>query len=196
MINQATLPAYLTPSEVAKLLLVSPVTVRQWAQKGWLKAELTGGGHRRFLRYEVERFAFERGLTLHAQSSDELRVLIVDDDRQFSNYLLELLSIENGVKAVEVAHDGFEAGLKVPNFNPNIILLDLMMPGMDGFTVCRHLKEQPATRAIRILAMSGYLTDENRQRILDAGAESCMAKPFEHAELFNKLGISKIKLTA
>ncbi|MCK5664612.1 MAG: response regulator, partial [Thiotrichaceae bacterium] len=163
MINQATLPAYLTPSEVAKLLLVSPVTVRQWAQKGWLKAELTGGGHRRFLRYEVERFAFERGLTLHAQSSDELRVLIVDDDRQFSNYLLELLSIENGVKAVEVAHDGFEAGLKVPNFNPNIILLDLMMPGMDGFTVCRHLKEQPATRAIRILAMSGYLTDENRQ---------------------------------
>lgn len=194
MNDHKNLPAYLTPAEVAKQLLVAPVTVRQWAQKGWLKAEFTGGGHRRFLRHEVERFAVERGLTLHQQMCDELRILIVDDDRQFSHYLFEILSSEKGVKAVEVAHDGFEAGLKVPNFNPNIILLDLMMPGMDGFTVCSLLKQQPATKAIRIIAMSGYLTDENRTRVLNAGAESCLAKPFEHSELLKKLGISENEL--
>lgn len=191
MNDHIKLPTYLTPAEVARQLLVAPVTVRQWAQKGWLKAELTGGGHRRFLRHEVERFARERGLTLHQQTSDQLKILIVDDDRQFSHYLLELLGCEDQVKAVEVAHDGFEAGLKVPVFNPNVILLDLMMPGMDGFTVCRQLKQQPATKGIRILAMSGFLTDKNRVRIMQAGAENCLTKPFDHSELFEKLGIQE-----
>ncbi len=53
---------YLTPNEVATLFMVSPITVRQWAQKGLLKAEVTVGGHRRFLRGEVERFARDHGL--------------------------------------------------------------------------------------------------------------------------------------
>lgn len=188
MKNSNEVPSFLTPAEVARQLLVSPVTVRQWAQKGWLKAEITGGGHRRFMRHEVERFARERGLTLHNRRSMGLRILVVDDDRQFSKYLVELLQVEDGVEAVESAQDGFEAGLKVPNFNPDFILLDLMMKGMDGFEVCNMLKQLPSTRAIRIIAISGFLTEETRQRILDAGAESCLSKPFERSKLFQLLG--------
>lgn len=190
MKNNNRLPSFLTPAEVARQLLVAPVTVRQWAQKGWLKAELTGGGHRRFLLHEVERFARERGLTLHNNPGGKLRILIVDDNQQFVNYLVELLQQQGGVEAVESAHDGFEAGLKVPNFKPDVILLDLMMQGMDGFTVCRLIKQQPATRAIRIVAMSGYFTDEKRHQILHDGAESCLTKPFESSALFQQLGIS------
>ncbi len=183
-------PAYLTPSEVAHRLLVAPVTVRQWAQKGWLKAELTGGGHRRFLQQEVERFARERGLTIHTRDADDLRILIVDDDRQLARYLTELLSGEPGVGPVAAAHDGFEAGMKVRSFDPDVILLDLMMPGLDGFAVCNLLKQDPATRSIRIIAMTGFHTQENERRILAAGAEACLAKPFDRERLLLQLGIT------
>lgn len=180
---------YLTPAEVAKLLLVAPVTVRQWAQKGWIQADQTAGGHRRFLRHEVERFARERGLTLHFQRSDNLRVLIVDDDPQVSRYLTELLCSADGIAEIEAAADGFEAGTKVRSFQPDVILLDLMMPGMDGFSVCQILKADPATRGIRVIAMTGYPTLENEQRILQAGAEYCLHKPFERSELFRVVGV-------
>ncbi len=185
--------SYLTPSEVAELLLVAPVTVRQWAQKGWLKADLTAGGHRRFHKKDVERFANDRGMTLHFHHDGGLRVLIVDDDRQLVLYLTEMLKIEDGITKVDSAYDGFEAGMKVRTFTPDIILLDLMMPGLYGFSVCRMIKTDPATRGIRIVAMSGYCTDENKQRILEAGAEICLAKPFEKQELMQAIGVGNSK---
>jgi excisionase family DNA binding protein len=180
---------YLTPAEVAEMLLVAPVTVRQWAQKGWLHAEMTGGGHRRFLWREVERFAHERGIRLHTRPGGDLRLLIVDDDRQLVRYLTELLVDRSGLEVVESAHDGFEAGMKVRSFNPDVILLDLMMPRLDGFTVCRQLRSDPVTRAVRIIAMTGFHTPENEARILQAGAEVCLAKPFDRDRLFALLGL-------
>jgi len=181
--------SYLTPSEVAELLLVAPVTVRQWAQKGWLKADHTAGGHRRFHQSDVEQFAKERGMTLHFRHDGGLRILIVDDDRQLVLYLTEMLDGEEGVTRVDSAYDGFEAGLKVRAFTPDIILLDLMMPGLYGFSVCRMMKTDPATRGIRIVAMSGYCTEDNKRRILEAGAEICLTKPFEKADLMRALRV-------
>lgn len=182
---------YLTPAEVAELLLVAPVTVRQWAQKGWIKAELTGGGHRRFLRSEVERFARERGLNLHRPAPGGIRLLVVDDDPQLVRYLTELLKGEEGIAAVDGAGDGFDAGLKVRTFQPDVVLLDLMMPDVDGFAVCKLLKDGPDTRHIRIFAITGYPSPENEQRILDAGAEVCLAKPVDRDQLLGLLGLGK-----
>lgn len=179
-------PSFLTPAEVARLLLVAPVTVRQWAQRGWLKAELTAGGHRRFLRSEVEHFARARGLTLHRQQGGR-RVLVVDDDAQLVRYLAELLQSVDGVEAVESAHDGFDAGMRVRSFQPDTILLDLMMPGLDGFEVCRLLQADPVTRSIRIVAMTGYPSEDNVQRILAAGARVCLAKPFDREQILQAL---------
>ena len=171
--------------------MVSPVTVRQWAQKGWLKAELTAGGHRRFLIAEVKRFARERGLTLQLPDDDQRqRILIVDDNEKLAGYLVELFHHLPDAPEVEVAYDGFEAGGKVEAFQPHIVLLDLMMPGLDGFTVCKRLKQDPTTRAIRIIAMTGYASPENIQHILEAGAEACLVKPFEKQDLLDALGIS------
>jgi excisionase family DNA binding protein len=183
---------YLTPSEVAKLLLVAPVTVRQWAHKGWLRAERTAGGHRRYLKQEVERFARERGLTLHQENEESgLRLLVVDDDAQFAGYLQELLKEQPGVAKVLIAGNGFEAGILTYKFHPHVVLLDLMMPGLDGFAVCRQIKQDPTTRRIRVIAMTGYATGENRQRILEAGAEQCLAKPFESQQLLEAIGLTR-----
>ena len=82
------------------------------------------------------------------------------------------------------------------SFKPGLILLDLYMPGIDGFEVCRKVKENPATAHIKILAVTGYANDENRERVMGAGADDYLAKPvsgttlIEHVEnLFSGLGI-------
>ena len=178
---------YLTPNEVAELLRVAPVTVRSWAAKGMLRAELTPGGHRRFLRKDVESFVKSKGPAAPASS---LRVLIVDDDRFVADYLCAVLEGTGSSPSMATAHDGFEAGLKVGTFAPNVVLLDLMMPGLDGFEVCRRIKADPTTQSIRVLAMSSADQEENRQRILAAGAERFFPKPVDEASLLQVLGLA------
>jgi len=66
------------------------------------------------------------------------------------------------------------------------------MPGMDGFEVCKQLKEDPRTRAIRIIAMTGYPTPENMERIVNLGAEVCIQKPFTNQVLLDTIGIAVV----
>ena len=184
--------SYYTPNEVADLFMVSPITVREWAKKGLLKAELTPGGHRRFLVPEVQKFARQRDLTLQERQDPRTRILIVDDDRQFCRYLAEHFSAHDDTIVTETAFDGFSAGQCIPNFRPHIVLLDLMMAGIDGFEVCRKLKGDPDTKKIRVIAMSGFASLENTQKIIEAGAERCLSKPIDISELSDVLDNTKI----
>lgn len=79
----------------------------------------------------------------------------------------------------EIAAEGFEAGVKVMEFKPGLIILDLIIPGIDGFEVCRKIKGNPGTSHIRVLAVSGYVTAENRDRIMEAGADCYLPKPIK-----------------
>lgn len=181
--------SYLTPNEVAEKLMVSTAGVRRWAEKGELNALTTPGGHRRFLQSDVERFARKRGITLNPGNPGALRVLIVDDNEQLVRYLVELFEeFEEGV-VTETAKDGFEAGRKIHKFEPHVVLLDLMMPGLNGFEVCRQIKDDPSTRAIRVIAMTGHHAEENVKRIIEAGAEECLAKPLDEDHLLKSIGI-------
>jgi len=185
---------YLTPNEVANLLMISPITVRQLAQKGELVAEATPGGHRRFLRHEVDRFAQRRGLTLLTTDDDTLRILIVDDDKQFTNLLLEILKAHTPAVTTEISHDGFDAGMKIHSFRPNIVLLDIMMPKLNGIEVCHVIKNNQETRGIRIIGITGSPEQDNVKKIIDAGAEICLRKPINSRTLLNTIGIfSNIK---
>lgn len=177
---------YLTPNEVAQWMMVSPVTVRGWAQKGLLQAEVTPGGHRRFRTEEVERFARQWN---PAGNKGPLRILIVDDDKMVVGFLRELLEGGGYATVVDVAHDGFEAGRKVHAFAPDVVLLDLMMPGIKGTEVCRQIKQLPGQANVRVIAMTGYLSPENEAELLAAGAESCFAKPLDTARLLRVLGL-------
>ncbi len=175
MAGLATGKPYLTPNEAAALLMVAPATLRVWADKGLLKAHTTAGGHRRFLREDVEHFR-------HGRGGDGLRVLIVDDEASLVRYLTALLQEIAGTR-VATAGDGFSAGHLVHAFRPDVVLLDLMMDGLDGFQVCRQIKSDPATRHIRVIAMTGYPSPENIERILAAGAEICLSKPLDDDRL-------------
>jgi CheY-like chemotaxis protein len=178
---------YLTPQQVADKLLVSPITVRGWALRGLLKAEVTPGGHRRFLASEVERFALERH---HHGDHTQMRVLIVDDNQSLARYLQDFLSTHNLI--TETAFDGFDAGWKLQSFHPEVLLLDLMMPRLNGFDVCRQIKENPETNAMRIIAMTGYPSPSNESRVISEGAECCLNKPIDEIALLEAIGISTI----
>lgn len=182
---------YLTPGQVAKLLMVSTAAVRVWAEKGEINALMTPGGHRRFLQSEVNRFATERDITLNETPQKKLSVLIVDDDAQVANYLKKLLSKYPDVIDVEVASDGFDAGIKVRSLEPDVVLLDLMMPGLDGFGVCQRLKSSSVTSKIRVIAMTGYPSVNNLKKILAAGAVACLPKPIERDELLQLLSLNR-----
>ena len=183
--------SYLTATKVAELLMVAPTTVRQWAEKGELNTLKSPDGHQRFLTVEVERFARSQGIILNLAKSEVPKILIVDDDAGVSSFLMELFEGVNGSVLAETARDGFSAGLKVRNFKPQIILLDLMMPGLDGFQVCRLLKSDPATELIRIIVMTGYASPENIENALLAGAEACINKPIDTENLLQRLGLFK-----
>lgn len=177
------------------MLMVSPITVRKWAQDGDLKAVTTPGGHRRFKWADIQDFSKKRELKLLTVSNKKINLLIVDDDRTLSGYLAEVFSIYPDFINVEVANDGFEAGSKLESFRPDIVLLDLMMPGIDGVTVCQQIKNNPENAAIRIIAMTGFHTPENEHRILNAGAEICLKKPIDKQLLLELTGLSNIKNT-
>ncbi|HEX7038118.1 MAG TPA: response regulator [Pseudomonadales bacterium] len=179
---------FLTPNEVASLLMVSPITVRQWAQKGLLEAQTTAGGHRRFSREVIEAFARQRGIQLPGVQQ---RLLIVDDNRELNAYLAALFSAHVPDLEISSAYDGFDAGRQVQARKPTVVLLDIMMPGIDGIEVCRSLKEDPETAGIRVVAMTGYYTPELEKKILAAGAAVLLKKPFSSEEVLRECGFSE-----
>ena len=180
---------YLKPKEVAQLLRVEPGTVRLWAQDGRLRATTTPGGHRRFSHHDVEMFAREHNIALPTRSGDALRVLIVDDDKRVARMIKNMLLSEDPEIQIEVAHDGFAAGQTVEKFEPHIIILDLIMPGVDGFQLCKTLKNDPATLDVRIIAVTGDPNPSAASKIVKLGAEVCLAKPLKKQQLISAVGI-------
>lgn len=181
--------SFLTPNEAATLLMVSPITVRQWAQKGLLEAQTTAGGHRRFSREVIEAFARERGIRV---PSSRQSLLIVDDNRELNAYLEALFSAHVPDLEIHCAYDGFEAGRQVQAQRPSVVLLDIMMPGIDGIEVCRSLKADPDTRDVRVVAMTGYYSPEVENKILAAGAQVLLKKPFSSVEVLRECGFREV----
>jgi two-component system OmpR family response regulator len=83
--------------------------------------------------------------------------------------------------------DGYEAGEMVSTFKPDLVILDLIMPGLDGFKVCRRIKSSPQTRDIRILGITGYPEDGNVSGIMECGADGCLIKPVNADDLCNNV---------
>lgn len=180
---------YLKPKDVAKLLRIEPATVRLWTQHGKLRSTTTAGGHRRFSYHDVALFAREHAIALPARTGDELRILVVDDDKHTAGMIKSVLLAADPDIHVELAHDGFAAGQIVEKFEPNIIILDLIMPGVDGYQLCKRLKTDPATAAMRIIAITGDPKPAAATEIVKLGAEICLPKPLKQEHLLEAIGL-------
>jgi len=184
---------HLTPNDVARLLMVNPVTVRQWAARGLLRSLTTPGGHRRFLLRDVEEFARSRGTkSLNRPGSKPERILIVDSDPQVRTYIAELIHSHEPDVTTEQAVDGFDAGVKMEAFRPHVLVLDLAMPGLDGLSVFRRLRSKPTLDRVRIVAVNGHGSDDEVAHVLEAGADACLNKPIDPVRLLSELGLVRV----
>ena len=172
-----------TTFEAAKLCHVSPLSIINWVNAGRLPAFRTPGGHRRIRRDDLARFMRENGIPLPEDLRDgsgRPRVLVVDDEASIREVIAaSLASRPTQPYEVMTAADGFEAGRLVATFRPDVVLLDLRMPGLDGFQVCRTIKADPETSSTIVIALTGYHTPDTEARIVECGAVRCLAKPIE-----------------
>jgi excisionase family DNA binding protein len=169
----------LTPAEAARLLHVAPTTIRHWAQIGRLPFISTPGGHRRFDRNDILSLMSKP----KSDVKNEFSILIIEDDKEFADMLTQFLGNLFPHTKIKVAYNPFDAGDLLHTFKPDVVMLDLMMAGMNGFSICHRIKSTPATAKIIVVAMTGALTDDNVNRIVGLGAETCFGKPLDFALL-------------
>ncbi|OGO04329.1 MAG: hypothetical protein A2Y73_03770 [Chloroflexi bacterium RBG_13_56_8] len=179
----------LTTGEVGRYCGVSHATVWKWIKKGKLRAyRLSGGGHYRIERGAFQAFLRERNMPIDPAffARPIKRVLITDDEPTVLDLVSRAMQrLGEGVQYA-TATDGVEAGLQLAAFKPDLLLLDLMMPRLDGFEVCRLARRNPATAHIKILVITGYGTHQNIERALSAGANDFLHKPLDIEELGRK----------
>jgi excisionase family DNA binding protein len=176
---------------IAEMLHVDPGSVANWIDQGLLKAHRTPGGHRRVAKDDLISFLHEHKMPLPEDLQDRpTRVLVVDDEEAVAHMVAKALSAAKPKFEVIEAHDGFRAGTMVATLKPDVVILDLRMPGMDGYEVCRLIKSQPATKNAEVVAMTAYPSPENERKILECGARVCMTKPLDLDLLIREVEIS------
>lgn len=174
--------------DVAKICCVTPTTVIRWIEDGLIPAFKTVGGHRRVRREDLEKVCRDRNIPFNVPTGTEVgRILVVDDEPVVLDLVRDVVKELSHKFEVEVAKDAFDAGRLVVSFRPQLIFLDLMMPGVDGFEVCARLKKDPATTNTEVIAITGYYTETNMERILNAGAAACLKKPLDVLEVRSRV---------
>lgn len=168
---------FLTTGEIARHCQVSHLTVSNWIRAGKLAASRTPGGHYRVAREDFLRFLLAYKFPIPEQCEAEgKRVLVIDDDRSLAETIAQTLQ-EVGYQ-VRVAFDGYEAGVRMATLKPDLLILDLIMSGMDGFAVCQRVKADPEAKRTKILAMTGFVQEGNVAKAIECGADLCLEKPF------------------
>jgi len=115
------------------------------------------------------------------------RILVVDDEPAITQLIARAVKAALPECEVVEAHDGFRAGTIIATLKPNVVILDLRMPGMDGYEVCRLIKSQQATRHAEVVAITAYPSPEGERRILDCGARVCLTKPLDMDHLLSEV---------
>jgi CheY-like chemotaxis protein len=142
---------------------------------------------------QLQQFARAHGIQLENPGSSPapapLRVLFVDDDSVFTEYLCGIVLAADSSIDVKSATDGFRAGQLTEGFRPNLVVLDISMPGIDGIELCRRLRASPVTANSRLVILSGSLSQENIAAARAAGADAWLEKGASRAEILRVLGL-------
>jgi excisionase family DNA binding protein len=180
----------LTTFQAADYCRVSPFTIRNWVESGVLPGYKTPGGHRRILKRDLDEFLKKHGMPGPDQMSAPARkkVLVVDDDRSVNDFVGKVITQIDEEAEVAVALDGFEAGSKVISFKPDVVILDLRMPGLDGFQVCEKIKGDPAVARATVIGITGYFSEEYESRFIACGGSKLLKKPLEVEALKSAIG--------
>jgi len=182
----------LTVSQASKYCRVSSKTIINWIDGGYIKAYKTVGGHRRIKKEDLDHFLKEKGMPLpdEAKTEERKKILVVDDDKIIVETIVQSLEEDEFGYEMISASDGFEAGLQVNHFKPDLLILDIMMPDINGYEVCQKVKSNPETKNTKIVVLSAYLDDDAFKQMKEYGADACFSKPLPLEQL--KVEVAKL----
>jgi excisionase family DNA binding protein len=174
---------FFTTSEVARYCAVTNDGVLKWIKSGKLRAFSTPGGHYRVsaedFRSFLEKYDIPIDEGFFRGSSRERSVLIVDDEPDIREVVRRWLKELDDELRVEEACDGYEAGIKIGSMQPDLVILDVMMPRVDGISLCKSIKDNPKTQGVKVLAITAFPEQDNVRKMYDAGADLCLIKPLQ-----------------
>jgi excisionase family DNA binding protein len=175
----------LTVYKASQLCNVSSKTIINWIEAGHIKAYKTVGGHRRIKRADLLDFMQRQGMPVPDEepANNRKRILVVDDDPIIVETIVQALEEDEHDYEVISAADGFEAGLQVNHFRPDLLILDIMMPDIKGNEVCKKIKSNPETKSTMIIVLSAYLDEEKFEEMKSYGADMCFSKPLPLPQL-------------
>ncbi len=174
-----------TTHEVSRLLHVNPRSVINWIDQNLLPSYRTPGGHRRIRRDDLLTFLRKHQIPTppSLMDSGNFNVLIVDDEEEITQLMKAYFERKGGFQVTTVS-DGISALLEVGRARPDLLVLDIMIPGVDGVEVCRRIKAGSSASTI-IIAISGQ--SELKEKILQAGADIFLTKPIDFENLYSQV---------
>ena len=176
-----------TTGEAASVCRVSQQTIIRCFDNGRLHGfRVPGSKFRRIPRDELLRFMRENGIPTDALEGSRRRLLIVDDDPQIVDLLQEMLKRDARFE-IESASNGYDAGLLTERFRPHLIVLDYMLPDLNGDIVCQRIRENPDLKDTKILFVSGVIERDRIDQLLRAGGDGFLKKPFTVGSLLDEI---------
>ncbi|NLS92828.1 MAG: response regulator [Planctomycetaceae bacterium] len=176
-----------TTGEAAKICKVSQQTIIRCFDSGQLKGfRVPGSRFRRIPREQLFTFMRDNGIPTDALESGKRKVLIVDDDEELVE-LIEDVLVRDGRFEVKTVNNGFDAGMMVKDYRPDIIVLDVMLPDINGKEVCQRVRSDKSMDAVRIICISGMVEEDKVGELKAAGADDFMHKPFEVERLIERM---------
>jgi DNA-binding response OmpR family regulator len=146
-----------------------------------------GSKFRRIPRAELIKFMKANDIPAGLLEAGRKRILVVDDDPSVLELFKDLLSADKRYE-VRVCSTGYDAGMLTEAFRPHLLILDYMLPDINGNIVCQRLRERVETNATRVLIVSGVVNQAEIESLLSAGADAFLRKPFDVPTLLAKIG--------
>jgi len=176
-----------TTGEAAKICKVSQQTIIRCFDNGQLKGfRVPGSKFRRIPREALYKFMRDNSIPTDALESGKRKILLVDDEVEIIEMLAKALE-DDGRFEYRVAANGFDAGMLVKEYRPDLIILDVMLPDINGKEVCVRVRQDTTLEEVRIICISGMVEEEKIAELKLAGADEFVRKPFDVDELINKM---------
>jgi excisionase family DNA binding protein len=167
-----------TTGEAAEICKLSQQTIIRCFDNGQLTGfRVPGSRFRRIPRDALIKFMKDNGIPLDGIENERIRVLVVDDDPQIVELFVDALAAD-GAFEVATATSGYDAGVLTQQFHPDLVVLDYMLPDINGNVVCRTIRQNPDLSHIKILIISGLVNQGEVDKLLEAGADDFIKKPF------------------
>lgn len=175
-----------TTGEAAKICKVSQQTIIRCFDNGSLKGfRVPGSRFRRIPRDQLFQFMRDNGIPTDALESGKRKLLIVDDDEELVELLVDSF-MRDGRFEIKTANNGFDAGMLVKEFRPDLVVLDVMLPDINGKEVCQRVRSDDTLEQVKIICISGMIEQDKIADLKASGANDFMNKPFTVDKLLDR----------